>query len=110
MAVKDDTVSRIKLSIDLRKTVNLQQLFANAQQEVYDLMVENEYKQFLAEGGDFSECSSQFTNDILPVEGYLSDGSSMTGYKIIPRVPHTSRGGSAVHSDVESTSIASYSE
>jgi len=112
VAVKEDTISRIKVSIDLRKTVNLQQLFANAQQEVYDLMVENEYKQFLAEDGDFSECSSQFTSDILPaaVEGYLSDGSSITGYKIIPRVPYTSRGGSAVHSDVESTSIASYSE
>jgi len=110
VAVKDGTVSQIKLSIDLRKAVNLQQLFLNAQKEVFDLMLENEYKQFLAQAGEFSECSSQFTNDILPAEGYMSDASSLTGNKVIPRVPHTSRGGSAVHSDVESTSIASYSE
>lgn len=110
VALKENTVNQIRLSLDLRMTVN-PQLFAAAQQEVYDLMVENEYKQFLMSGDNYSDCSSQFTaSSILPSDSYYSDsGSSFMGYNV-PRVPNTSRGASAVHSDIESTSIASYSE
>lgn len=108
VALKDSTVNQIRRSLDLRMTVN-PQLFVPAQQEVYDLMVENEYKQFLLLSGDYSDCSSQFTSSsILPADSYYSDGgSSLMGYSI-PR--HLSRGANRVHGDIESTSIASYSE
>ena len=110
VCLKESTVNQIRVSLDLRMSVN-PQLFEVAKQEVCDLMAENEYKQFLI-SEDYSECSSQFTttSNMLPAESYYSDsGSSLMGYGV-PRVPNTSRGASAVHSDIESTSIASYSE
>lgn len=110
VALKETTVNQIRRSIDLRMSVN-PQLFAAAQQEVYELMVENEYKQFLLISGDYSDCSSQFTSSsILPADSYYSDGgSSLMGYSL-PRVQNSSRVASGVHGDIETTSIASYSE
>jgi len=110
VSLKESTVNHIRRSLsDHLVSVN-SQLFAAAQQEVYDLMVENEYKQFIM-SENYSECSSQFTtSDMLPPESYYSgSSSSLMGYSI-PRVPNSSRGASAVHSDIESTSIASYPE
>ena len=109
VALKESTVNQIRRALDLRMTVS-PQLFATAQQEVYDLMVENEYKQFLMVSGDYSDCSSQFTSSsILPPESYYSDGSSLMGYSI-PRGQNSSRLASGVHGDIETTSMASYSE
>ena len=108
VALKESTVNQIRRALDQRLTVS-PQLFATAQQEVYELMVENEYKQFLMISGDYSDCSSQFTSSsILPPESYYSDGSSLMGYSM-PRGQNSSRVASGVHGDIE-TSIASYSE
>ena len=110
VALKESTVNQIRRALELRLTVS-PQLFATAQQEVYELMVENEYKQFLMVSGDYSDCSSQFTSSsILPPESYYSDGSSLMGYKISSRGQNSSRIASGVHGDAETTSIASYSE
>ena len=109
VSIKDSTISQIRSSIELRMTIN-PQLFAIAQQEVYDLMVENEYKQFLM-SGDYGDCSSQFTSSsFLPAESYYSDSGSSLAYGM-PRHPtNLPRGANRVHSDIEATSIASYSE
>lgn len=104
VALKESTVNQIKRSLDLRLSVS-PQLFAAAQQEVYELMVENDYKQFLIMSGDYSDCSSQFTSSsILPAESYYSDnGSSIYS---MSHAQNGSRVASGVHGDIETTSYS----